>query len=206
MKYLIVIDDFYSNPAAVRNFALTKTEYLPSAALPGEFPGTESKKSFFTPAVVQRLQSAVGEKVSPQPARFSFGVFAKAYAQDHRKKVVHVDHTGWTGLVYLNPPEQCRGGTSFYRHKGTGLDRVPEENGLENLGYTSRSDFLDRFLRPISSREEEWEVSARVGMKFNRLVLFRAGDLFHAAEGYFGNTDEEARLIQLFFFETEKCQ
>jgi hypothetical protein len=45
-----------------------------------------------------------------------------------------------------------------------------------------------------------WETTAIVGFRFNRLALFRAS-LFHtAAPAGFGATDEDARLVQFFFF------
>lgn len=47
MKNLIVIDDFYSNVDAVREFALTRVEYFEPKDLSEGFVGTESKQSFF---------------------------------------------------------------------------------------------------------------------------------------------------------------
>jgi len=38
---------------------------------------------------------------------------------------------------------------------------------------------------------------------FNRLVLYR-GDLFHASVDYFGSDLNDGRLIQTFFFSTER--
>lgn len=203
MKDIIVLDDFYAHPQAVREYALSRVDYLPSSALPEEFPGTESRQSFFNQAVIERMQNAIGERILVNPQKYSFGVFAKAFAKDARKRVVHVDNTGWTALVYLNPSAQAQGGTYFYRHRGSGMDRMPSEASLKIQGFSTRQDFIDRFLRPISTTESAWVNNARVGMKFNRMVLFRAGELFHAAADYFGTNDHEARLIQLFFFETE---
>ncbi len=31
----------------------------------------------------------------------------------------------WVGVLYLNLPEQCRGGTAFYRHRPSDQDRAP---------------------------------------------------------------------------------
>jgi hypothetical protein len=173
MKNLVVIDNFYKNPEAVRRYALTKAQYLPKEKLPEGFVGTESQQSFFSPDVVGKISDAIGEKIIVDPSRFAFGVFAKTYASDDKNKKIHVDSSEWTAVLYLSRPEDCQGGTLFY-----------EENP--------------------ERKPEDWKISTRVGMKFNRMVVFKANSLFHAAEGYFGDCDENCRLLQLFFFKTQK--
>ena len=48
----------------------------------------------------------------------------------------------------------------------------------------------------------KWELHDVIGNKFNRLVLYR-GDYFHASLDYFGDSPENGRLFQTFFFNTE---
>lgn len=204
MKNIVVIDNFYSNPWAVREYALNKAQYISKENLPGEFPGTESKQSFFTPGVVEKMELAIGQKITPEPANYSFGVFAKTYAKDLRNKSIHVDSSDWTGLLYLSRPEDCRGGTNFYSHKDSGLDQVPSDSELLDMGFSSKNEFIEKFLKPIGQEPSQWNVSVKVGMKFNRMLLFKAGELFHSADSYFGDSDNNCRLIQLFFFKTYK--
>jgi hypothetical protein len=49
----------------------------------------------------------------------------------------------------------------------------------------------------------QFDVVDVVGNKYNRLVLFDA-QLIHAASEYFGNSIENGRLFQMFFFDLEK--
>lgn len=203
MKNLIVIDDFYRNPQAVRDYALNKVDYFGRDDLANEFAGTESKQSFYTADVVAKIERAVGQTIKVEPEKYSFAVFWKTFASDARNLVVHVDQSDWTGLVYLSRPQDCQGGTSFYQHKESGLDTIPDEEQLQALGYESKKDFVQRFVTPQGKSPDHWRQLARVGMKFNRMILFRAGDMFHGADGYFGDNDENCRLLQLFFFKTE---
>lgn len=101
MKNVLVIDGFYEKPEAVREFALN-CEWIDRKTLSPNFPGTESKKCFYSPSSVNKLGKLIGLDVQPE--------------------------------------------------------------------------------------------------RFNRLVLFRGGHLFHAPDRYFGTAMENGRLVQLFFF------
>ncbi len=204
MKNIIVIDKFYEKPELVRDYALTKAQYLTNEKLAPNFLGTESIHSFTTSSVIKKIEKAIGKKIIVDPKKFSFGVFAKTEQTDQHKKEIHVDSSEWTGIVYLNLPYQCAGGTCFYQHKSTGLNAMPSKNQLKQLGYHDTEDFRKNFLQPRAQNSDEWDVSVKIGMKFNRLVLFRAGELFHAAENYFGSAETACRLTQLFFFQTQE--
>jgi len=202
MKSLVVIDNFYENPNAVREFALTRVKYVSREKLADTFPGTESIQSYYSQTLLEKIENAIGQKVIADPKTYSFGVFCKTYAADEARRTVHVDQSDWTGLIYLNKPEACVGGTSFYQHRQTGIDRVPCAERLSQMGYKDREDFIERFVTLEGKHMDNWHLSARVGMKCNRLILFRAGEMFHAADGYFGKDDSDCRLTQLFFFKT----
>ena len=49
----------------------------------------------------------------------------------------------------------------------------------------------------------KWEQVDKVGNIFNRLILFNA-KRFHMSLDYFGNSKENGRLFQVFFFSTER--
>jgi len=112
--------------------------------------------------------------------------------------VPHHDEYLFAAQVYLNAPEQCRGGTGFYRHRATGLERFPfnelllrryrehVEPILKANGITTAEELkalvankrkYDDF---ITDSNEEWELIHLVGMEYNRLTVYE-GSLFHAA-------------------------
>jgi hypothetical protein len=49
----------------------------------------------------------------------------------------------------------------------------------------------------------KWELADTVGNVFNRLVLFNS-KRFHMSMDYFGDTKDNGRLFQVFFFTTER--
>jgi hypothetical protein len=48
----------------------------------------------------------------------------------------------------------------------------------------------------------KWKEMDRVGNVFNRLILFNS-NRFHMSMDYFGDSKENGRLFQVFFFSTE---
>ena len=48
----------------------------------------------------------------------------------------------------------------------------------------------------------KWDVCDSVANVYNRLILFRS-DQYHASLDYFGIDDNDSRLIQVFFLNTE---
>ena len=40
---------------------------------------------------------------------------------------MHMDGGYWSGILYLSKPEDCRGGTDFFRHIEAGTDQAPED-------------------------------------------------------------------------------
>jgi hypothetical protein len=200
MKNLIVIDDFYTDPWAVREYALNKALYLTPEQVNPEFAGTESVRGIYSAPIIDKIENALGQKIEVNPKSYAFGVFSKTYQQDKTKKSIHVDGSDWTAVLYLSRPEDCEGGTAFYENMNWQWSEIPSDEVLSHAGFISRSEFVAGPLKAASSDFTQWKVSSRVGMKFNRMVLFRAGTMFHAAEGYFGSNDDNCRLLQLFFF------
>ena len=90
---------------------------------------------------------------------------------------VHVDPAFYSGILYLSRPEDClkpgAGGTDFFRHKRTGLERVPA-NGAElaGTGYDTVDDLVADVVNKDTTHPAKWERVMRVPMRFNRLVLF----------------------------------
>jgi len=48
--------------------------------------------------------------------------------------------------------------------------------------------------------DQKYMLTDRVANKFNRLILFN-GNIFHSSDKYFGSTDIDSRLTQVFFLE-----
>lgn len=176
---LIIVDNFYVNPDAVRNYALSQP-----FDIKGNFPGSRTRP--YLPddlkQAIQHWMSPVG-KISNWYENYGYtGSFQLATAQD--RTWIHADYYNkWAGVCYLTPDAPHSGGTALYQHISSKEYRRTI-NDHEGYDYT------------------KWSLFDKIGNRYNRLILYR-GDLFHASIDYFGDNLQNGRLFQTFFFDTE---
>ena len=204
---LAVIDNFYDNPDDVRECALS----LDFRKKPDQvFPGAEGFSSEVDWSnVTTYMQSIIREKCgtfTSQKPNFSQGKFNLALARDEDKRLsrVHVDLNKWSGVIYLSKPQDCQGGTSWYRHRQTGALEDSEDwcnEILRNSSQNSVSALREHILK-VSKDMTEWEEIQRVAMKYNRAVVFNA-KVFHGTSCLFGDKMDNGRLTQHFEFYSE---
>ena len=72
---------------------------------------------------------------------------------------------------------------------------------LKTLGFTDWLQLESDIIEKDTLRDEAWEETLYVEMKFNRLVLFRGNEMFHGHTHSFGRDPNDARLTQNFFFD-----
>ena len=177
---LMIIDNFYLDADSVRNFALNRT-----FDVFGNYPGKRTK-SYLSDDVknaIQHWMNPVGKITNWFEEQDSTGAFQLTTARD--RTWIHSDsNNNWAGVCYLTPDAPHTGGTGLYRHKRTGEFRR-HTTDYEGYDYT------------------KWDLFDKIGNKYNRLILYR-GDLFHASIDYFGDNNENGRLFQTFFFNTER--
>jgi hypothetical protein len=197
---LIIVDDFYSNPDGVRRFAMLNSTWLQQGALEPDFAGTESRQCFYSERIVKELQRVIGHEIEADPRGCAFGAFAVTSQRDRHKRHVHLDPTEYTAIIYLTPNDLCQGGTTMYRHCSTGLANLPTETYAFDAGYSSAHAYYEAIIQPDAQNENMWEEDIFVEMRYNRLMVFKSGSMFHCASSYFGTTLENSRLIQIFLF------
>lgn len=191
--HVIVIDDFLSNPHELRERAL-KLNY----ALEGPYPGLNSAEKIMIDGLDEVVSTLVYQKVRPPRTNdFSHGSCRIALASDGGPAKIHVDNSHWSGTLYLSLPEDCRGGTEFYRHLPTGTDHLPfTEDELRESGYSSYQELTEQILGRDVLDRSKWELTMTVPMRFNRLVL-QQPQYWHTAGPSFGDSVENGRLIYL---------
>lgn len=209
-RELLVIDDFLDDPLAFRAEALALCKDASPHGPDASFPGLQTAATRCE-ATMQRLADSLQRPLkwdSPDN-----GALRLSLAGDTANADVHVDSAEraeiFGGVLYLTSPEDCRGGTSFYRHRASGWDRRPDSAQCRERGHASFREFQKRELPPNRrrlfaewrrDRAQVWEWLFEVPMRFNRLVVFRS-DYFHAISDLFGDRAENGRLVQLFHFE-----
>lgn len=194
---LIIIDNFYNNPYDTRNYVLTQ-EFL----VRGNYPGqrTISHASNYLKDIIQKYVEPFGEKIIDFPipkadgsdaGKIYNGSFQFTTSRD--RSWVHIDgYNNWAGVLYLTPDAPLSSGTSFYKfYDGSTCKKDIEI--LENKEETNK----------YSQDLTKWEKVDQVGNIFNRLILFNS-HRFHMSMDYFGDTKENGRLFQVFFFSTER--
>lgn len=196
VPHLFVIDDFLRNAEAVRAEAL-KLRY----AVGGRYPGLNSVESLNIAGLDEVISNIVREPVrAPWTKDFSHGHCRVALASDDQPGRIHIDQSHWSGILYLSRPEDCSGGTEFYRHVRTGTDRVPmDPESLSKIGYGSYEELQHDILDKDALDRSKWELTMTVPMRFNRLVLLQP-HYWHTSGPGFGDSLENGRLIYVMFF------
>jgi len=181
-KRLWVVDDFYDDPYAVREYAL-RQEFSPNIDY---YKGNRTIDQHFVPGTKREIENIMGKRISEWESHGMCGRFQYCTSQD--SLVYHVDGQRWAAMLYLTPdaPYQC--GTSFYASKLTGARHESHPNSMESFNH----GFYDK---------TKFELVDTVGNVFNRIMIFDA-KCIHAASEYFGTDKEDSRLFHIFFFDT----
>jgi len=184
-----VVDNFYDNPDEVRKFALEQ-EFGDESVITG-FVGRRTFNQFLFPGLKEAFESVMGKKITKWEEHGMNGRFQICWSGE--RLVYHCDSQRWGGMIYLTPnaPFQC--GTTLYADKKNRA-RTYYDPGWDDYWSNTPGDcHLDRTpFEPVDV----------LGNVYNRLVIFDASCI-HSASEYFGTNKENARLWQMFFFDTE---
>ena len=193
---VIVIDNFYKNPYDTRNFILTQ-EFM----VKGNYPGqrTKSYANEHLKGILQKYVEPFGGRITDFPIPKPDGSDASEiyngsfqYTTSRDRSWVHTDgYNNWAGVLYLTPDAPLTSGTSFYHF----YDGSTCKGDVDILGNKAETD---RWSQDLT----KWKEVDTVGNVFNRLILFNS-NRFHMSRDYFGDTKENSRLFQVFFFSTE---
>jgi len=184
-KRLFVVDNFYEDPLAVRNYALSQYFFDDEGYL-----GMRTRKQFFFDGVKERFEKIINKKISSWEEQSMNGRFQTCKAGT--PLVYHCDQQKWAAMVYLTPDAPIECGTSFYRHKQT-------KKHHNSQFYNNNDDLTAVFNQKTFLDKTPYEMVDTVGNVFNRLVIFDGG-LIHAASEYFGWDIPSSRLFHMYFF------
>lgn len=212
---MLIVEDFLRNPDEVRAAALKMSYRLDVPA----YPGVTAVPSWDRESFASALSELLGHPIAAEEVRLRLSIVTKpAEELEPWQCVPHCDPVDLAGVVYLNPPEQCRGGTAFYRHRQSGLAQLPAQPDARTLLVMIRHgirtiDELQSWLMStsdsphgyISDSTADWELIDLVEMRYNRFILYN-GRFFHSGyfrAGDFGETKSERRLTLNYFVENK---
>ena len=202
-RNIIVIDDFHDNPDEVREFALNAEYPVPEKGF--TYPGKNSVDGFYNQESHNKIERILDTKLQ---ASNPCGYFRISLEKDSFRQDVHVDPGwDWGGVCYMNLPEQCidEGGTSFWKHNHLHWEQCPRT--CEESNYYSYSNYQEAWHTTVYGsglNRDEWTRYMLCPMKYNRLIIFRTY-LWHSHNYNFGDSMENGRLVQLFFWNDAKC-
>ena len=181
----IIIDEFLDNPDAVRNSALELDFYEK-----GQFPGSRSDRADeeYESYIQKKIEKILNSKIkSWRQDSFRFQL-----CLENDDTWVHSDGIEWAGVLFLTPDAPLSSGTAFYEfYDGTQCAR--------DMEILKNKEEIDKYSQDLT----KWKKVDQVGNVFNRLILFNA-NRFHMSMDYFGDSKENGRLFQVFFFSTER--
>jgi hypothetical protein len=193
---LIVVDNFYNNAMDTRNFILTQ-----EFSVKGNYPGqrTISYANDHLKEIIQKYIEPFGGKItlfpSPKPDNSDADQIyngAFQYTTSRDRSWIHTDSwNNWAGVLFMTPDAPLSAGTAFYKFCDGSMS---QKDGL----LLNNKDDTDKCSQDLT----KWELVDRVGNVFNRLILFNA-NRYHMSMDYFGDSKENGRLFQVFFFSTE---
>jgi hypothetical protein len=195
-KRLFVVDDFYTNPLAIREHALAQT-YFPGEGAVGE----RTRDQFLFEGLKEKFEEIMQIKIADNTddgfGWYNVGINGRFQSCiGGVPQVFHCDAQKWAGVLFLTPDAPPQSGTSFLRHKETKIFHNSQINwdAGEGMKVFNQKTFVDG---------TPYETVDIVGNVFNRLVIFDGG-LIHSGLNYFGWDIESSRLFHIFFFNEQK--
>jgi hypothetical protein len=199
---LTVVDNFYDDPFAIREFALRQDFFRTEH---DAWPGLRTKmlldidKEFYNTFMIKVLNlffNIPGDIIG-----CNFEVFFQSISERYRNTWVHKDFgVSFTGIIYLNPDAPLSTGTAMYEEKylNTRFDAHEEKFNF----YNGRLTDIELFDNATEKHNSKFIKTADISNVFNRLTII-PGDTWHNAEGFFGTDLNNSRLTQVFFVELD---
>lgn len=144
----------------------------------------------------ETLSRRLGKRV-----KCGYSLLRVNFAGEMPNHAIHTDngYDQFAAILYLNRPEDCKGGTAFWKHRKYGWTNWPDESAMRRT--CKKPEKIISQLQREANDESAWEQTHLAEMKFNRMIVYPT-DQFHSRFPFpaFGATMETARLIWVSFF------
>jgi len=192
---LMCIDDFYDDPDYVRSIALDAEYYDDKKSLGykngnAPWPGKMSKHAY-APNWIDAKVSRMLNKNLRQMRQLDSGCFRISPEQSVSSNMLHADAHNeiyYAAVLYLTKDKEDTPGTLFYKHKPTNSDKALNEDHIKSILINDEFNDLSK-----------WTLHTVSNIVYNRMLVYPANK-FHGIGPVFGQTDETARLVQIFNF------
>jgi hypothetical protein len=190
---ILIIDNFLKNPEDLQQIA-SKQLFEKTPANKNGSPGWTSITNLKFDQITttsKYLSDNYFDTFHNNKVSFQFNLFEGGMPCKYTSILPHVDQSLSAFQIYLNNPEDCYGGTNFYKHIESESDVNVEyldsdfkktesyhkfDNYVKETSQNNYSTILDS--RQIDS--SIWELIQHIEMKYNRFVMYPSY-IFHSA-------------------------
>ena len=188
--HVIVVDNVLKNPQlflknVVEKLPLKINDSHPDIVFPGpvgKFPIQLKELDYLIGFLIKKLTDF--KNIDPKAIE-SFYQLNALYSDVEVKRASiqpHVDLAMYATVLYLNPEQDMKGGTSFFHHSACGMTnmehvsqpfkRTEEYWGLKEWTYDFKKKSTEKVDCDSMLMENVFEEVHFVPMKFNRLIIF----------------------------------
>jgi hypothetical protein len=195
---IVIVDDFYKNPDLVRKLALTIPPSYKKGliqGLPGGRIDIDYDFSHMYPLYYDIVkEDYISEEEKPSfnslglelyfsVTRFCVNVVSSENLPPANPHVDLREPNRYASGIFLNTPEESKGGTAFYSYRGSQFGFEPGTVPVTHYVTDSIGD---------------WEMLYLAEMKYNRMVFYQQ-NILHGAYIKPGWFKDYYRLMQMFF-------
>ena len=126
--------------------------------------------------------------------RWAISSSFQSVSEIYKQGMIHTDtNTIFAGVLYLTPNAPLDAGTSIYRKNATfNQEKYRQACDENDERFKNGKIVMDTGFHSM------FDEVVRVNNVYNTLILFE-GDMYHAANKFFGTNLEDSRLAQVFF-------
>ena len=195
-----VIENFYEDPDAIREFALAQ-KYTYCKDVPNieyVYPGGRTQDlSLLDKALFDKICTklvSVFHNAQHDTMRWLITTSFQSVSEEYSQGVIHTDHnTVFAGVLYLTPDAPLDSGTSLFRK-----NKTFEEAKYQLALSDNDARFKSGEIAMDTGYHSMFDEIVRVNNVYNTLIIYE-GRHFHAANDFFGKTLQDSRLAQVFF-------
>lgn len=152
-----VVDNFYADPDAIREFALNQ-EYH-QGGLGRGYIGKRTFQQFLFPGLKEEFERIMGEKITAWEEHGMNGRFQ--YSMEGEPLVYHCDSQKWAAMIYLTPDAPLETGTGSFALKGTKVFHNSQEGIMAAFRGDGAQNLDKTIFEPVDS----------IANVYNRLVI-----------------------------------
>jgi hypothetical protein len=199
-----IIDNFYDVPSLIRKYALEQDFYKRI----GQYPGLRTKpiNELDYEFYINFVRKLVSVYYDIDKFKIEFDVKTLFQWADKKYNTgwVHQDDINYydvAGVVYLSPNAPLNCGTSLYVPN---VDKI-ERYRIETDPFTENENIdINLYQQEQIRYNSQFKKIKQIENIYNRLVVYDCKQ-WHAQDGFFGETKEDSRLIQVFFARIRPC-